>query len=90
LSDSARHELQDVIDGNVPYSALVASLNTLKQDMGNRKTSYQMQIQDIQNRIKPAGQTGTATGTQSGGTGQQPGQPGGGGFWSQISGAVAH
>lgn len=51
LSDSARHELQDVIDGNMPYSAMVASLNTLKQDMGNRTQAYQAQIADIQRRI---------------------------------------
>ena len=55
LSDSARHELQSIIDGNMPYSAMVASLNTLKQDMGNRTQSYQMQIQDIQTRIKGSG-----------------------------------
>lgn len=51
LSDSSRHELQDIIDGNVPYSAMVASLNTLKQDMSNRTQSYQAQIGDIQQRI---------------------------------------
>jgi hypothetical protein len=56
LSDSSRHELQEIIDGNVPYSALVSSLTTLKQDMSNRHASYQQQIEDIQNRIKTAGQ----------------------------------
>ncbi len=63
LSDSARHELQDVIDGNMPLSAMVASLNTLKQDMGNRTQAYQTQIQDLQNRIKgpaPAAAAGAA------------------------------
>jgi hypothetical protein len=55
LSDSSRHELQDVIDGNMPYSALVASLNTLKQDMANRTQAYQGQISDLQNRIRTAG-----------------------------------
>lgn len=76
LSDSARHELQDVIDGNVPYSALVASLNTLKQDMHNRHESYQLQIQDAQNRIKNMGQTpgqdGQGGKPQGGGGQQQP------------------
>lgn len=52
LSDSARHELQDVIDGNVPYSALVSSLTTLKQDMANRTQAYQQQIGEIQGRLK--------------------------------------
>jgi hypothetical protein len=55
LSDSSRHELQDIIDGNMPLPAMVASLNTLKQDMGNRTASYQAQISDIQRRIKGAG-----------------------------------
>lgn len=52
LSDSSRHELQDIIDGNMPLPAMVASLNTLKQDMANRTQAYQMQIGDIQRRIK--------------------------------------
>lgn len=51
LSDSSRHELQDIIDGNVPLPAMVASLNTLKQDMGNRTAAYQQQIGDIQKRL---------------------------------------
>lgn len=55
LSDSSRHELQDIIDGNMPYSALVASLNTLKQDMHNRNDSNQQAISDLQNRIKGGG-----------------------------------
>lgn len=55
LSDSSRHELQDIIDGNVPLPALVASLNTLKQDMANRTSAYQDQINDLQRRIKGAG-----------------------------------
>jgi hypothetical protein len=57
LSDSARHELQQIIDGNMPYKSMVASLNTLKQDMANRTTSYQAQIGDIQHRISGAGST---------------------------------
>lgn len=66
LSDSARHELQDLVDGNMTYSAMTASLNTLKKDMGNRRTSYQQQIQDIQTRLKgtsaqpAAGESATA------------------------------
>jgi hypothetical protein len=67
LSDSARHELQEVIDGNMPLSAMVASLNTLKQDMGNRTVAYQQQIGDLQNRIKGAG-AGAAGAPQEGAT----------------------
>lgn len=52
LSDSARHELQDIVDGNMSYKAMVASLNTLKQDMANRHQAYTEQISDIQGRLK--------------------------------------
>jgi hypothetical protein len=62
LSDSARHELQQIIDGNMPYGAMVASLNTLKQDMSNRTAAYQKQITDIQGRIKGAGSPAVAEG----------------------------
>jgi len=55
LSDSSRHELQEIVDGNMPLPAMVASLNTLKQDMSNRTQAYQAQISDIQGRIKGAG-----------------------------------
>jgi hypothetical protein len=86
LSDSARHELQEVIDGNMPYSAMVASLNTLKQDMENRTKSYQLLIQDIQNRLKPA-QAGVGAGQP-----QNNGQSSGNGLNDPFSqfGGVAH
>lgn len=51
LSDSARHELQALVDGNATYPALKASLDVLRTDMKNRHDSYQMQIKDIQGRI---------------------------------------
>lgn len=81
LSDSARHELQLIIDGNAPVPAIIASLNTLKQDMGNRTQSYQMQIQDLQGKIKGA--------TAAPGGAPQPGGQGGGNAFSQFGG-VAH
>lgn len=65
LSDSARHELQDIVDGNSTYSALVSSLNVLQQDFKNRHDSYQAQIADIQQRIKGAG-NGAQPSAQSG------------------------
>jgi hypothetical protein len=60
LSDSARHELQQIIDGDMPYSAMVTSLSILKQDMQNRHDAYQDQITDIKGRMKtkPAGGSG--------------------------------
>jgi hypothetical protein len=59
LTDSARHELQDIIDGNAPLSAIMASMGELRTDMNNRTQSYQAQIADLQGRIKNVG--GTAT-----------------------------
>ncbi len=58
LSDSARHELQDIVDGNLPYSALVSSLNVLQQDFKNRRDSYSQQIGDIKSRMQ-SGKTGS-------------------------------
>jgi len=52
LSDTARKELQDIVDGNMPYKSLVASLNVLQQDFKNRHDSYAQQISDIQGRLK--------------------------------------
>lgn len=60
LSDSARHELQQLVDGNMTYPAMVASLNTLRQDMNNRHVSYEQQIGDIQSRIKGSGSSSAA------------------------------
>jgi hypothetical protein len=51
LSDSARKEAEDILSGNLPYPAMVAAVNELKNDMGNRHQSYQEQIQDIKGRL---------------------------------------
>jgi hypothetical protein len=69
LSDSSRHELQDIIDGNLPYKSLVASLNVLQQDFKNRHDSTAQQIQDIQTRLRG----GAAAPGGAGGSTQQPG-----------------
>ena len=70
LSDSARHEAQEVLDGNLPFPAMMASINQLKTDFGNRHDSYANQIADIQKRLggkdgseKPAGATHTGIGS---------------------------
>jgi len=84
LSDSARHELQQIVDPNVPYSALVASLNTLKQDMGNRRESYKGQIADIQGRLKGTGQAAGGAAAPSGGSRQGAGAD----PFSRFGGAV--
>lgn len=51
LSDSARHETQEILDGNLSFPAMMASINQLKTDMGNRHQSYGDQISDIQKRL---------------------------------------
>jgi hypothetical protein len=71
LSDSARHEAQEVLDGNLPFPAMMASINQLKTDFGNRHESYANQIADIQKRLgakgggtaRPAGATHTGIGS---------------------------
>lgn len=51
LSDSARREVEQLIGGDATMKQVVAAANILKQDMGNRKQSYQEQIKAINNRI---------------------------------------
>ncbi len=63
LSDSSRHELQDIVDGNATYPALVASLNVLQQDFKNRHDSTQQTINDIQQRLKGSGASRTSGGS---------------------------
>jgi hypothetical protein len=58
LSDSARGELQQVLSGNLSYGAMVSAINQLKIDMGNRRTSYQQQIDDLEREI--GGKSATA------------------------------
>lgn len=52
LSDSARHELEDITNGNLPLNAMKGQWSVIKQDMQNRHDSYQQQINDIHARIK--------------------------------------
>lgn len=56
LSDSARHEMEAIVDGNMPYSAMVASLNVLQKDSKNRLGSTQDTINQIKGRMGQAGQ----------------------------------
>lgn len=59
LSDSARHELQAVIDGNFTRKQLFAALAVLKQDAKNRTKSYQDAIDETKARIRTIGQPST-------------------------------
>ena len=58
LSDSARHEAQDVLDGNLPFPAMMSSINQLKTDFKNRHDSYADQISDIKKRLGDSGGSG--------------------------------
>jgi len=64
LSDSSRHELQEIVDGNLPLPAMIGVFDTLRQDMTNRHAAYSEQIADIRQRMGGggAGATGAATG----------------------------
>lgn len=55
LSDQARREAEDVLNGNLPYPAMLASIEQLKTDFANRHQSYQMQIADIQRQLSKGG-----------------------------------
>jgi hypothetical protein len=68
LSDSARKDLQELINGNMTYPAMVGSLDTLKQDMKNRTASNNAAIKTIQDRIKgPGSSTPSNASPQQGG-----------------------
>lgn len=56
LSDEARKEASDVLDGNLPYPAMLAAISQLKTDFANRHSSYQQAIGSIKSRMggKPA------------------------------------
>jgi len=73
LSDTQKKEAQDVVDGNLSFSATMKVVETLKKDMANRHQSYQQDIDSIKGRLGAKPQTQT--------------QPGAGGdFFSQFGG----
>jgi hypothetical protein len=51
LSDSARHEVEQVVSGDATLQQIIAAANVLKTDVRNRKTSLDDTITDIQKRI---------------------------------------
>lgn len=59
LSDTQKKEAQEVIDGNLPLSATLKVVETLKQDMTNRHQSYQADIDTIKGRLGAKTQTQT-------------------------------
>jgi hypothetical protein len=63
LSDSQKKEAEDILSGNLSYSAAQKVVATLKQDFSNRHTSYQAQIADIQKRLGGNGEDKGAQGS---------------------------
>jgi len=55
LSDSARHEMETIIDPNAPVGAIREAIKTLRGEFKNRKASYAQEIADSQARIKSLG-----------------------------------
>jgi len=73
LSDSQKKEAEDMLSGNLSFSAAKQVVATLKQDFANRHQSYQAQIGDIQGRLskgntggKPGAETTTPNAAQPG------------------------
>jgi hypothetical protein len=56
LSDSARHEIEDVISGNATLAQTIAAASVLKQDTENRRRSYDDQIAGIRARLAKGSQ----------------------------------
>ena len=50
-SDSARNEVSGLIGPDASLKQIYSAANILKQDMANRHTSYQQQVQDIKGRF---------------------------------------
>lgn len=63
LSDTQKKDAEDILSGNLSYSAAQKVAATLKQDFANRHQSYQEQIADIKQRMGPATQSGGAQST---------------------------
>lgn len=61
LSDSARHEIEEIVAGNATLKQMIATAKALKLDVTNRKTSYDDQIAGIKARIAKASAPAAAT-----------------------------
>lgn len=60
LSDSARHEVENFNPASATLRQTLAVAKVLKQDMSNRRVSYDDQIADIQGRMKTQPSGGAA------------------------------
>lgn len=62
LSDNARHETEQILNGDMTYPAMMGAIDELKNDMGNRHKSYKDDIDALQTKLR-----GTSTQPNSGG-----------------------
>jgi hypothetical protein len=60
LSDSARHEIEGLMDGNVTLKQVLATATILKQDTKNRRTALSDQLAGIRARIQKGAPTPVA------------------------------
>lgn len=64
LSDSARKEIEQVVSGDATLKQTLSAAKILKTDAANRRTSYDSQIKEIQDRIgTPPGGAKASSGT---------------------------
>ena len=66
LSDSARHELQEIVDPNATVGAIRSSLKALQSEWDNRTTGYRTQIEDIRGRLGNVTSSPTSSVSQPG------------------------
>lgn len=79
VSDSARQEVEGLMSPNASLTQVYKAAQVLRQDMKNRRDSYQEQIQDIKGRMGSQG--GMRNTPQAGGS-----HP----FFSQLGGTVVN
>ena len=65
ISDSARHEVNELIRGDANLGQIIQAANILKTDMKNRHDSYNEQIADTNRRLQGTKQPSGASSTPS-------------------------
>lgn len=58
LTDSARHEIENVLSGDATLAQTLAAVNVLKKDAENRRTEFDRQIEEVKGRMKGGGKSG--------------------------------
>jgi len=63
LTVDASNDAKKILNGDLPFKSMIASINQLKTDFGNRHVSYAQQIADIKGRIGGGAAAPTSTET---------------------------